>query len=91
MYIVLVILGHIVVKYCFHIAYVNAAGRHIRSHQDFRTSVAEAAHDPVTLYLLQIPVKAFCKVSPALKRLHQFIHLPLCVAEHNGKLWGIHV
>ena len=91
MHVVLVILGNVIVKYRFHIPYIYASRSHIRGHQNVGAAIAEAVHDTVTLDLLQISMKALCKISPSLELLHQVIHLTLCIAEHNGKLRRIHI
>ena len=52
MYIILIILRDIVVKYCLYIIYVNTTRSNIGCYQDLSSSVAEAVHNAVTLYLL---------------------------------------
>ena len=52
MYIILIILRDIVVKYCLYIIYVSTTRSHIGCYQDLGSSVAEAVHNAVTLHLL---------------------------------------
>ena len=90
-HIILVILRNVIVENRFHVVHINAPGSYVGSHQNICAPAAESLHDPVALRLLQIPVEAFGKISPALKRLSQFIHLMLCIAENQGKPGIIHI
>ena len=91
MYVVLVILRKIVVKYGFYVIYVDSASRHIGSNQNIGSAVAEAVHNAVTLNLLQITVQTFREIATSLKCLYQFVHTLLRITEHNGKLWCVHI
>ena len=91
MYVVLVILREIVVKYGFYVVYVNSAGRHIGGHQNIGSAVTEAVHNAVTLNLLQITVQTFREIATSLKCLYQFVHALFRITEHNGKLWCVHI
>ena len=61
--IVLVLLGQVVIDDRFHVVHVNASGRHIRGHQNFKLAVFKTVHDLIAQALADIAVNAIRAVT----------------------------
>ena len=90
-YIVLLILWNIIVKYRFYVIYIDSSCCHIGCYQNICISAAEAIHDTVTQVLLQITVQSFRKVTASLQTYYQIIYLLLRITEYQRQLRAIHI
>ena len=88
-YIVLVILRQIVVKYRFYVVDINTPCCHICRDQYFSLAIAEIFHDPVTLRLLHISMKSLCKIAAVWKFFCQLVHASFCITKNQRQLWII--
>lgn len=78
--------GQAVVHHQVHLGDVQAAGGHVRGHQDPHLPLAEGPQDPFPLALGEVPVEGLGQVAQAQKALGDLLRLRLGPGEDHGPI-----